>query len=405
MAFDLVLKNALICQKGHFLKRNIGIRNTEIAEVSESEMLGSHTIDCKQNFLIPGLIDSHVHFRYPGMAHKEDWGHATKAALAGGVTTVLDMPNTIPALTNRELLQEKKGIVKKEARCNFGFHFGATTDNSGELRRVEGIASIKVFMGSSTGSLLINDDSKLEEIFRIAKEREIIVTVHAEDENTIRASIERAKREGKDSAKAHNDARPPIAERIAVEKALELQKKIGNSIHFLHVSTEDAIELIAEAKKQRQGISCEVTPHHLFLCEDDLEKLGNFGKMNPPLRSAQDRKALWKAIGNNVVDTIGTDHAPHLQEEKKVAYWDAPSGVPGIETMLPLLLNAAAEERITLTKIIELCSTNPARIFKIPNKGQVREGFDADLALVSLEGGTTIKNEDLKTKCKWSPFN
>ncbi|MDD5163242.1 MAG: dihydroorotase family protein [Candidatus ainarchaeum sp.] len=405
--FDLVLKNCLAVQKGQFLKRNIGIKNGLIGKIAlETEKLNTiNTIDCKGSFLIPGLIDEHVHFRFPGMTHKEDWASATRAAISGGVTTVLDMPNTIPPLTSRHLIEEKIVAVKKDSLCNFGFHFGATTDNEAELRRLEGVSSIKVFMGSSTGSLLVKDKKSLERIFKIAKKKDLLVTVHAEDEDLIAANLKKAKWDAKNSAKFHNEIRPPLSEKIAIEKALDLQKKIGNRIHFLHVSTEDGLSLIGEAKKERPGISCEVTPHHLFLSEENIEELGNFGKINPPLRSRQDQKALWKGIEQGIVDCIGTDHAPHTIEEKQKPYFEAPSGVPGIETMLPLLLDAAAKEKISLARIVELCCENPARIFGLENKGKVMEGFDADLALVNLNGKTTIKNENLKTKCKWSPFN
>ena len=403
--FQLVLKNVLPIRKGQFFKRNIGISHGKILRVSEEEMHGEKVIDCGQQMLLPGLIDSHVHFRYPGQTQKEDWAHATRAALAGGVTTVLDMPNTMPPTTNRQLLEEKHAHAKQEALCNFGLHFGATADNSGELKRLQGAASIKVFMGSSTGSLLIKDLKVLERIFSIAKTKGMVVTVHAEDEEIVQLNSNKIKQENKNNAKHHNEARPPIAERRAVENALELQKKIGNKIHFLHISTEEALTLIGEAKKQRQGISCEVTPHHLFLREEDTEALGNFGKMNPPLRSKTDQKALWQGISSGIVDCIGTDHAPHTIEEKEKEYFDAPSGVPGIETMLPLLLDAVANERLSMANLAELCSANPARIFSIPEKGIIQEGFDADLVLVNLTGETTIINELLETKCKWSPFN
>ena len=405
MEFDLVLKNALIVKKGQAYKKNIGIAKGKIAKISDLPLTCLDSIDCKGKFLFPGLIDEHVHFRYPGMTHKEDWESASRAALAGGITTVIDMPNTMPDLTTRELLEQKKTAVKKDSLCNFCFHFGAAMDNADELKRVEGIASIKVFMGSSTGTLLINNLETLENIFEIAKKKDLPVTVHAEDENIIKKNTEKAKAEGKNSAQFHNEIRSPLAEKIAVEKALAVQKKVGNRIHFLHVSTEEALELIARAKKERSGITCEVTPHHLFLSEEDIEKLGNYGKINPPLRSKSDQRALWNGIATGIVDCIGTDHAPHTIEEKEKDFFSSPSGMPGVETMLPLLLDAAANEKISLAKIVELCCENPARIFSLGKKGHITEGFDADLVLVDLQGETIIKNENLKTKCKWSAFN
>jgi dihydroorotase len=216
--FDLVLKNCLAVQKGQALKRNIGIKNGLIEKISPDSLNTIKTIDCRQGFLIPGLIDSHVHFRFPGMTHKEDWASATAAAIAGGITTVLDMPNTVPPLTSRHLIEEKTAAVKKKALCNFGFHFGATTDNASELRRLEGVASIKVFMGSSTGSLLVTNPVVLERIFKIAKKKDFLVTVHAEDEAVISENLKKAKWNGKNSAKFHNEIRPPFSEKSAVEK-------------------------------------------------------------------------------------------------------------------------------------------------------------------------------------------
>jgi len=402
--FELVLKNSLPIRKGQFFKRNIGISNGKIMAITEEELFGDKVIDCKQKMLLPGLIDSHVHLRVPGMSHKEDWAHGTRAALAGGITTVLDMPNTLPPATTRQLLEEKREAVKKEALCNFGLHFGATNDNFAELKRVEGAASVKVFMGSSTGSLLVRSESALKRIFEIAKKKNMVVTVHAEDEEIVQLNTNKIKQENKNHAKYHNEARPAFAERIAIEKALMIQKETGNKIHFLHVSTEEGISVISDAKKQGSGITCEATPHHLFLTEEDTEALGNFGKMNPPLRTREDQKALWKAVNNGTVDCIGTDHAPHTIEEKEKDYFEAPSGVPGLETMLPLLLDAVAKEKLTMARLVEMCCENPARIFSISEKGLILNGFDADLVLVDLAGETIILNELLETKCRWSPF-
>jgi len=274
-----------------------------------------------------------------------------------------------------------------------------------ELEKVQGIASFKVFLGSSTGNLLVTDESILKKIFSIAKKRDIIVTVHAEDEDIIKANTEKAEQQGWNHAKYHSKIRTCEAEAKSIEKALRLQSEIGNKLHICHVSSAAGLELIKEAKQQRQGISCEVTPHHLFLSDDATEQLGNFAKMNPSLKGKGDVKALWKGINQGVVDLIATDHAPHLREEKEKPYWDAPSGVPGIETMLPLLLDAVNKEKIDLSKVVKLCCTNPAKLYGLEGKGTIKSGNDADLALVDLQAEQAIKNGRLFTKCNWSPFS
>ena len=400
---DLSLNDCHTVIEGRVVKTNIAVKDGKISRISRKKIHALKEIDCGGKLVLPGLIDEHVHFRVPGGEHKEDWRTASLAAIAGGITTVLDMPNTSPALTTRALLEEKTRIVEKDAKIGFGFHFGAANDNLQELENAEGIASINVFMGSSTGNLLVEDEQVLEKIFQIAKERNLVVTVHAEDEQLMKQNFEKIQE--KNHARVHNKIRNNAVEARAIEKALRIQEKVGNKLHFLHVSTSEGIALVGNAKKHNKKITCEVTPHHLFLSEQDVERLGNFGKMNPPLRSKKDVKALWKALKQGVVDCIGSDHAPHTVEEKNQEFLKAPSGVPGIETTLPLLLNAASEKKLSLAKIAKLCCENPARIFGLEGKGRIETGFDADLVIVDLSKEFVVRNEDLKTKCKWSPFN
>jgi len=406
--FGLVLRNATILVGNRVEERNIGISKGVIEEISSARLVSLYSIDCKGKFLIPGLIDCHVHFRVPGMEQKEDWVSGSEAALSGGITTVIDMPNTNPALTTIELLNQKKAIAEQDSKCNFAFHFGAANSNIAELEKLEkamGIVSIKVFMGSSTGDLLVTDESILRNIFAVAKKKDLPVCVHAEDEETIRKNAAEARAKGWNSAEQHAQIRSSEAEAIAIEKALRLQGEIGNRLHVCHVSTKAGIELVTQAKQHSALVSCEVTPHHLFMTEYDAKVLGNFAKVNPPLRSEEDRAALWNAINHGVVDCIATDHAPHTVEEKQQDYWNAPAGLPGVETMLPLLLNAAAGEKISLQQIQKLCCENPAKIFGLPNCGTIRKGNRADLVLLDLNGETTIKNDSIKSKCGWSPFN
>lgn len=401
---DFVLENGLVFLGGKLVPKSILVKEGKIAEIA-SGLHAQKMIDCKDRIVLPGLIDAHVHFRVPGAGHKEDWRTGSRAALAGGVTTVLDMPNNNPSCTSQQRLDEKEKVAGIDSLCNFGMHFGAANDNLDELQNVEGAASFKVFMGSSTGNLLVTDEGILKKIFSIAKRRNILVIVHAEDEDTIKQNTAMAKEKGWNHAKYHSKIRTCEAEAKAIEKALRLQQEIRNRLHICHLSSAAGLELVKEAKQNREGISCEVTPHHLFLTEDATTDLGNFAKMNPSLKGKADMQALWKGLRKGVVDLIATDHAPHTRQEKEQPYWDAPAGVPGIETMLPLLLNAVNKEEIDLRKVVGLCCVNPAKLYNLKTKGEIRVGNEADLTLIDLTKEHTIKNGSLFTKCNWSPFS
>jgi len=351
-------------------------------------------LNANGNYVIPGLIDSHVHFRDPGMEYKEDFFTGSTAAAAGGITTVLDMPNNKPACTTAKLLEKKRQIAAKKSIVNYGFHFGATPDNLDELEEVDNIASLKVYMGSSTGDLLVDDDGALFEIFSKAKR----CTLHAESEQLIKHFTEKY-RDYKVSD-VHCDIRTNMVAAEAVARALTLAKYTSTKLIFAHTSTKDELGLLAGSRAH-----VEVTPHHLFLNEKDMHRLDNFGKMNPPLRSKADVEALWNGIKVGAVHTIATDHAPHTVAEKQREYWSAPAGVPGVETMLPLLLNEVNNGNLSLTKVVELTSINPARIYGIKNKGFIKEGFDADLTIIDMNLTKRVNNEELLTKCKWSPFH
>lgn len=306
---------------------------------------------------LPQLIDPHVHFRTPGLEHKEDWETGSRAAIAGGITTVLDMPNVVPPTTIERLLEEKIALIGKKASINYGLHFGATIDNFKEIPNVLGrIASVKVYMNFTTGNLLVDDEEALKKIFSVAP----LVSAHAEDE--------------------------------MIEKAIWLTKRSGNTLYICHVYSKEAIDLIKK-HKDKLPIYVEVAPHHLFLNRE--EHNGPFYVMRPPLRGKLDNEALWQAIDEGVVDTIGTDHAPHLIEEKKGE--TVPFGIPGIETVLPLMLNAVNEGKLSIERLIDLMSVNPAKIFNIPVSEETYTEVDMDIE-------REVKNEDLKTKCGWSPF-
>lgn len=321
---------------------------------------------------IPGVIDSHVHFRDPGAPEKEDWASGSAAALAGGVTTVLDMPNTNPATITVEALEAKRAVAKAKSKVAFGLFFGATRDNLDEIRKAENICGIKIYMGSSTGGLLLDDPAVWEEVFKIAKEKNVPVVVHAETE----AMIQVGKRDCE-------------CARVATEAAIALREKIGNRLHIAHLSCKAEVELVRAHKCPE--LTCEVTPHHLLFTAADQK--GGFLKMNPPLRSQADQDALWEGLRDGTIDCIATDHAPHTFAEKQSS--EPPAGVPGVEFMLPLMLNAVNEGKLTLERLVELTSENPSRIFGVPVQGQV---------LVDMNLEKTIRREDIKSKCGWSPY-
>lgn len=360
----LLLKNCRIVVKDKVYSKNILIKNGKISKITGKEPKADKIIDAKNNFVLPGLIDVHVHFREPGLTHKEDFLTGSMAAAKGGITTIIDMPNTIPPTTTIEALEEKRRLAAKSI-VNYGFNFGAA-DNISDIKKAKNIAAVKLYMDYTTGELKVGDMELVKDILKASK----IIIAHAEEDN-VKSLIE-----------------------------IMVKNKIKNHLHVAHVSSEK--ELMHAKSGKLKNITVEVTPHHLFMNEKDLQTLGAFAEMKPRLKTEQDQKALWSGINNGAVDVIASDHAPHLKEEKEKANY--PFGVPGVETMLPLLLDAFNKNMVTLPKIMELCCENPAKIFRIKNKGLLKEGYDADLVIVDLEKRQAVRNEDLLTKCKWSPF-
>jgi dihydroorotase len=361
----LLIKNGKIYRNKALIKKNIFIKNNKIAKITSQELKADEIIDAKDKIIIPGLIDSHVHFREPGQTHKEDFLTGSMAAAAGGITTFLDMPNTKPATTNLQRLDEKRKLAKKSV-VNFGLYFGSTNDNIAEIEKVKGVAAVKIYMDYTTGDLILNNEKVLKKIFSSNK----TIAVHAENEHVL--------------------------------KALELVQHADNHLYLCHVNSKEELHY---AKKDaiKNKVYVEVTPHHLFLTAKNVNDLGSLGEMKPSLKTEKDQKALWEGIHNGEVDTIATDHAPHTKEEKLDPNY--PYGVPGCDTMLPLLLNSVNEKKLTLNKLVQLCCENPVKIFKIKNKGFIKEGFDADLAIIDMDLEKEVKNDELFTKCKWSPFN
>lgn len=358
------------------------------------------TIDATGLVLLPGLIDPHVHFRTPGYEHKEDWRTAAQAAIAGGYTTVFDMPNTLPPTVTAELLQQKKSIIDAQLKeigipLHYQLFFGADKQHIHEIPKVRGqVVGIKVFMGCSTGGLVIDDDESLHAIFKIAAEQDMLVAVHAEDEHRMNANKKRFANET-DYA-VHSQIRDIESAVLAVEKAISLTKQYGTRLYILHVSSEPEIALIKQAKDAGLPVFAETTPHHLFLNDSAYAKLLGKAQVNPPLRSSEHQAALFAAIKAGIIDTIGTDHAPHTLAEKSQAYGICPSGMPSIEIALKLLLNAHHEGKLTLEEIVSLTSARAKSIFALPETN--------DFVLVDLQQETTVTDAGLKTKCGWSPY-
>ncbi len=396
----LILNNGLILLDNELKKRNLLIENKTIAGISETPYEGGNIINCSDQWVLPGAIDPHVHFRTPGGEHKEDWKTGSKAAVAGGITTVLDMPNTNPPTTTSERLNEKRKTANSNSLCNYGFYFGASINNLDEIEKINNIAAIKIYFGSTTGSLLVNDSHYLTELI---KRTRFPLAFHAENEALMKKNISKLKDINKAGPRIHGVIRDEEVARSAVEEILALAKDHKVTIYLCHVSTQREFELIERAK-QSMDIYCEVTPHHLFLNEELLDRIGHFGKVNPPLRKEKDRKFLYDALIHGKIDTIGTDHAPHLKKEKMQDYLKAPSGMPGLETMLPLLLTEVYHGNLAVGQLAQLTGGNAAKIFSLKNKGSLSPGFDGDLMIIHPNKSYSITSERLYTKVGWNPF-
>jgi dihydroorotase len=362
---------------------------------------GSETIGASGKRLLPGMIDAHVHFREPGFSHKETWTTGSKSAVAGGVTTVLDQPNTDPPTVTGEAVREKARLAS-DSLVDFGINGGVTPNWDPDSLLSAPVAALgEVFLADSTGEMGIDAD-----LFRRAvghaEEAGVTVTVHAEDadrfDETARASAGDGR--GRDAdADAWSAYRTAAAEAEAVERACAVAEAVGARIHVAHTSTPEGIDAASEA-----GMTCEVTPHHLFLSRADLDDLGTFGRMNPPLRSEERREAVARRVRDGRVDMVATDHAPHTRAEKEAPILEAPSGVPGVETALPLLLNEAREGRLSYVRVRDLTAANPAVVFDLTGKGRIEPGADADLVLFDPDETREIRGPDLHSKCGWTPF-
>lgn len=383
---------------------SVGIRNGKIAEIGAlSEAEYKRTIDAKGLCLIPGAIDTQVHFREPGLTHKEDLESGTRAAICGGVTTIFEMPNTNPLTDSKEHLEDKLSRAAGRAWCDYAFFVGATKDNIAELSKFEmlpGTPGIKIFMGSSTGPLLVENDADLEQVLRNGKRP---VSIHAEDEARL---VQRKNSDlPRGSAHEHPNLRDAESARLATERIIRLSKLTGRPVHILHISTGDELPLLAAAKQEGLKVTCEVTPQHLYFAAPDCyDRLGTLAQMNPPVRTDGHRQAIRQALRDGLFDVIGSDHAPHTVQEKEKPYPASPSGMPGVQTLLPVMLNFVNQGLLSMETLVKMTSERPADLFGIKNKGTIEVGKDADLVLVDLNEKRTVTTDWLESKCGWSPY-
>lgn len=373
--------------------RDVRTDGGTITRVDEGLDADEEVIDGTGKRLLPGMIDAHVHFREPGFSHKETWETGSKSAAAGGVTTVLDQPNTDPATIDGRGY-ERKAELAAESIVDYGINGGVTDAWIPEELFEKSITALgEVFLADSTGEMGI-DTELYTTALRSAHSADVPVTVHAEDATRFDESVT-----DRDDSDVWSAYRTADAEIEAIRHACATAADLGIDVHIAHTSTPEGVDIVREA-----GMTCEVTPHHLFLSRDDLEELGTFGRMNPPLRSERRREGMFERLINGAVDIVATDHAPHTREEKDADIWSAPSGVPGVETALPLLLESARTGAISYERVRDLTSANVADIFGLEDKGRIEAGYDADLVLFDPDRSTPIRGGELHSKCEWTPF-
>ena len=403
-----LIKNAQIVNEGKIFKSDVLIENDLIAKISStiSEENVDKIIDAENSFLIPGVIDDQVHFREPGLTHKGDIESESKAAIAGGVTSFIEQPNTVPNAVTQELLEEKYKIASEKSYANYSFSMGGTNDNLEEVLKTnpKNVAAIKLFLGSSTGNMLVDKPEILEEIFSQVK---MPICVHCEDEATIKKNTEIYKEQyGEDiPVKFHHLIRSDEACFLSSSKAIELAKKTGARLHVYHLSTAKEMELFRnDIPLKEKKITAEVCVHHLHFTNEDYETKGSLIKWNPAVKTETDKKGLWEALLDDRIDVIATDHAPHTLEEKSNKYLSCPSGAPLVQYSLPVMFEYFKKGKISLEKVVEKMCHNPAILFEIEKRGFVKEGYKADLVLINPNAEITVSKENIFSKCGWSPL-
>ena len=393
-----LIKNAKVVTPQGIREISVLIDGTTIADLdAATQAAADQVVDAGGKYLLPGVIDDQVHFREPGLTHKEDLAHASRACAKGGVTSFLEMPNTVPNTITQAALEDKLATASKSSLVNYGFYVGATTENVDVLKHATRTPGIKIFIGSSTGNLLVDEQAALEKIFA---ESTLTICAHCEDETTVRANA--AKYANETDIAFHSKVRDHEAAVIATARAIDLAQRHNHRFHVLHVSTANEIELI-----QNGGplITSEVCPHHLFFNVDDYPRLGSLVKMNPSIKNKTDNEQLWQALCDGVIDIVATDHAPHTMDEKREPYPKCPSGLPAVENSLALMLNQVNQGKCTIEQVVKWMCSGPAEIWNMKRKGRIEIGYDADLTLVDMDLTQTVLNENQETKCGWTPWH
>jgi dihydroorotase len=400
-SYDLILRGGTVVNHDGEGQRDLGISGGRIAAIGQlSRAPAGQTIDCKGLHILPGVIDTQVHFREPGLTHKEDLETGARSAVLGGVTAVFEMPNTNPTTTSAQALADKVAAGRHRMHCDFAFYVGGTRENTRELpelERLPGAAGIKVFMGSSTGSMLVEDDDGVRDILKVIRRR---AAFHSEDEFRLR---ERQNLRVAGDPRSHPLWRDEETALSCTRRLVRLARETGKRIHVLHVTTAEEMAFLAGHKDLA---SVEVTPHHLTLeAPDCYERLGALAQMNPPVREARHRAAIWRGLTQGVVDVLGSDHAPHTREEKQKPYPQSPSGMTGVQTFVPLMLDHVNAGKLSLARFVDLTSAGPQRLFGIAGKGRIAVGYDADLTIVDLKRRETIANKWIASRAGWTPYD
>lgn len=398
---DLAVKGAMVVSPTAVFRADLGVRDGCVVALGDEIEDAHATIDATGLHLFPGVIDTQVHFREPGLEWKEDLATGTAAAAAGGVTTILEMPNTDPTTTTPEALADKLARAEGRCWCDYGFFFGASTTNLDDLAQAErlpGTPGIKLFAGSSTGSLLVEDEASIR---RVLQNGVRPVAVHSEDEPRLRERKASVEVKGVES---HPEIRDAEAAVISTERLIRLCRETGRAVHILHISTRDELALLRDAKREGLPVTCEVTPQHLTFCADDYTRLGTRLQMNPPVRAVEHREGIRAAVQEGLFDVFGSDHAPHTLEEKARPYPQSPSGMPGVQTLFPVVLDMALAGHMSLSALVDMTSRTPAKLYGMKGKGRIALGYDADFVLVDLNGSWTVKAEDMRSRSAWSPY-
>jgi dihydroorotase len=399
--YDLILKGGTVVNHDGEGTRDLGVRAGRFAAIGDlSRSHAGETIDCRGLHLLPGVIDSHVHFREPGLTHKEDLESGSRGAVLGGVTAVFEMANTNPATTDAAAVADKVKRAHHRMHCDFAFYVGATRENTkalGELELLPGVAAVKVFMGSSTGSLLIEDDEGVRSVLKAIRRR---AAFHSEDEYRLR---ERKNLRVEGDARSHPVWRDATAALMCTQRLIKLARETGKRVHVLHVTSREEVAFLADHK---DVATAEATPAHLTLAAPECyARLGTLAQLNPPIRDAGHREGLWHGITQGVIDSIGSDHSPHTREEKAKPYPASPSGMTGVQTLVPIMLDHVNAGRLSLLRLVDLTSAGPARLFGIAAKGRIAVGYDADLTVIDLKRRQTISNAQIAARAGWTPYD